>query len=123
GEGVPALQASINAPAVLAFDTARNFLYVTDTSNTRVRRVIMATTIISTYAGQAGTTLCTEHSNNFGDNCPPTRAILDAPEGIGVDILGNLYIADSGACEIREVPLSQNIILLGCRESDMWFFW
>jgi uncharacterized protein (TIGR03437 family) len=38
-----------------------------------------------------------------GDNGPATSAQLDGPQGVAVDSVGNLYIADSNNLRIREV--------------------
>jgi DNA-binding beta-propeller fold protein YncE len=50
GDGGPALQASLNAPASLAFDADDN-LYIADAGNHRVRRIEAATGTITTVAG------------------------------------------------------------------------
>ncbi len=39
----------------------------------------------------------------LGDNGPAAKARLNSPSGIAFDAAGNLYIADTGDCRIREV--------------------
>jgi uncharacterized protein (TIGR03437 family) len=39
----------------------------------------------------------------IGDNGPATSALLEAPQGVGVDGNGNIYIADAGNGAIRKV--------------------
>jgi len=60
--------------------------------------------IISTYAGDNAL-----GAGYSGDNDPATSAQLDAPTGISVDELGNLYIADRNSQIIRKVDTSGNI--------------
>ena len=50
GDGGPATTAQLNYPFGLAFDSAGN-LYVSDLSNSRIRKVELATGIITTVAG------------------------------------------------------------------------
>ena len=38
-----------------------------------------------------------------GDGGPPVDAALNHPAGVALDTLGNLYIADSSNCRVREV--------------------
>jgi len=53
--------------------------------------------IISTVAGTNG-------AGFSGDGGAATNAKLNAPYGVAVDALGNIYIADASNCRIREVP-------------------
>jgi len=39
-----------------------------------------------------------------GDGGPADRAALDAPSGIAVDGAGDLFVADTGNCRVREIP-------------------
>jgi sugar lactone lactonase YvrE len=104
GDGRPATQANFGngGPAGLAFDTQGN-LYVADMGNDVIRKVDTHG-IVSTVAGggQPG------HYGIEGDD--PRNVFLWAPDGIAVDRAGNLYIADSGNCTVREVKASDGKI-------------
>jgi hypothetical protein len=65
-----------------------------------------ATTTLATRAGPSGpTTLAGTGTPGFvGDGGPAVHARLDAPGAIVEDGSGDLYIADSGNCRVREVP-------------------
>ena len=42
-------------------------------------------------------------AGDSGDGGPATAAELNGPQGVGVDASGDLYIADTSNCEVREV--------------------
>ncbi|MEI8204074.1 MAG: T9SS type A sorting domain-containing protein [Bacteroidota bacterium] len=87
GDNGLATSAQLNDPSLgIAFDAAGNF-YIADDGNSRIRKVTVATGIITTVAGN-GT------FGYSGDNGPATSAALNGPEGVGVDALGNIYITD-----------------------------
>jgi trimeric autotransporter adhesin len=109
GDGGAATSAELDAPIFLAVDGAGN-IYVTDTSSTRVRMVTVSTGDISTVAGDGGTGVCVGATDRLGDGCTATDAELDSPEGVAVDASGNIYIADSGYCEIRKVTALTGVI-------------
>jgi NHL repeat len=69
-------------------------VFVADSGNCRIREVTGGT--ITTVAG---TGMCTYS----GDGGPATGAALQGPLGLVLDASGNLYIADTGNCRIREV--------------------
>jgi uncharacterized protein (TIGR03437 family) len=94
GDGGPAATARLNSPSAVAVDAAGN-VYIADSGNHRIRKV-SASGIISTVAG-------TVKTGFNGDNQPATSASLTDPEGIAVDVAGNLYIADSSNQRIRKV--------------------
>jgi Heparinase II C-terminal domain/NHL repeat len=93
GDGGPATEARLNAPAAVAVDAAGN-LYIADTQNHLIRRV--ANGVITTVAG-AG------RPGFSGDGGPAAEAALNLPGGIAADLAGNLYIADSGNHRVRRV--------------------
>jgi sugar lactone lactonase YvrE len=95
GDGSPATSAELNQPYGLTLDSTGN-LYVSDTSNQVIRKIALATGIITTYAGNG--TL-----GNSGDGGAATSASLDYPQGIAVDGYGNLYIADTYNERVRKV--------------------
>jgi uncharacterized protein (TIGR03437 family) len=100
GDGGPASSARLHAPAGITLDRVGN-IYIADTANNRIRQ-IAASGAINTIAG-TGTAGAT------GDGGPATQANLNAPESIAIDSSGNLYIADTGNNEIREISPAGNI--------------
>tara|TARA_B100000809_G_scaffold181_1_gene229 strand:- start:11 stop:2152 length:2142 start_codon:yes stop_codon:yes gene_type:complete len=93
GDGVPALQSSLNFPAGLAFDKGN--LYVADRNNHRIRKIDLKG-IISTVAGTGIPECC-------NDNGLAVEAHLHFPSDIDVDTEGNLYISDRSNNRIRKV--------------------
>jgi len=100
GDGVPATSARLNNPVSVAVDSAGN-LFIADYSNNVIRRVDSSTGIISTFAG---------YGNGNGDGHPATTAKLNFPEGVAVDSVGNLFIADYSNSAIRRVDKTTGTI-------------
>ena len=100
----PTLATNITmSPQKLAIDSGSN-VYVSD-SNGVIWFVDSHTGDIRPIAGKAATN-CSSATDNFGDGCPATQAILgDGGNGIGVgtDTLGNIYISDTLNARIRKV--------------------
>ena len=95
GDGGKGTAAQIYYPQGVGVDASGN-LYIGDNNNCVVRKVILATDIISTVAGN--------HTCGYtGDNGAATAAELSTTSGVEADSAGNLYIADSGNCVIRKV--------------------
>jgi uncharacterized repeat protein (TIGR01451 family) len=94
GDNGPATSAQLSFPEDVAVDSAGN-LYIADTSNNRIRDVNLAG-IISTLVGSG-------LSPSAGDGGPPTLAQFSVYSGVGVDGVGNLYIADWLASYVRKV--------------------
>lgn len=96
GDGGPAAAAGVDRPEGVAVDGAGN-LYISETSQSRVRKVDAAG-IIRTLAGQ------TTKTNGFsGDGGPATAATLFGPIGLAVDNAGNVFIADNVNGRVRKV--------------------
>jgi sugar lactone lactonase YvrE len=94
GDGGPATAASLNYPGGITVDGNGN-LYFNDDINYRTRR-IAADGTIGTIAGSGA-------PGFSGDGGAATAASLNGNFGITLDLLGNLYIADSMNNRIREV--------------------
>ena len=96
GDGGAATLAQVNGPSgTVAFDSAGN-VYIADTDNHRIRKVTVATGVITTVAG-------TGTPGFLGEGGPATAARLYFPTGVAVDLAGNLYIADRYNQRIRKV--------------------
>jgi sugar lactone lactonase YvrE len=102
-DGYSATQAAISQPAGMFVDAGGN-IYFADSGSNRIRRIDSATGVISTVAGNGvfGTS---------GDGGAATAASLDAPTGVAIDSIGNIYI--SSGSRIRKVNTSGNITTLG----------
>jgi uncharacterized protein (TIGR03437 family) len=109
GDDGPATSAGLAWPSAVAVDSAGN-LYIADSFNNRIRQV--SNGVITTVAGNG--------TQGFsGDNGPATSAQLYAPNGVAVDSVGNLYIADSGNSRIRKVS---NGVITTVAGSGTWGF-
>jgi hypothetical protein len=97
GDGGPATLAQIGWPTGVAADDAGNVFFA-DKGNNVIRKINPAG-FISTFAGN-GT------AGSAGDGGPATAAGLNQPNGVAVDIAGNVFIADQGNSLIRKVSLS-----------------
>ncbi len=80
GDNGAATSAALNGPIGLALDSSNN-VYISDSDNNRVRKVTVATGIITTFAGTGSTTFS-------GDNGVATSASLSSPFGVAVDASG-----------------------------------
>ena len=102
GDGGAATAAQLNHPTDVAVDGAGN-LYIADASNHRIRKVTVATSIITTIAG-------TGAAGVGGDGGPSASAQLSGPQGVGVDAAGNVYIADTNNDRIRKITAANGIM-------------
>ncbi|MBM3846040.1 MAG: hypothetical protein FJ405_07135 [Verrucomicrobia bacterium] len=102
GDGGPALQANLNEPYEVRFDT-RGHMFVVEMRNHIVRRVDARTQTISTVAGlgRAGFT---------GDGGPATNALMNQPHSIQFDTHGDLFICDIGNHRVRKVEMKTGVI-------------
>ncbi len=93
GDGGPAASASLNRPHGVFVD-GEGVLYIADTNNHRIRKVVSDT--ISTVAGNG--------ARGFsGDGGPATQASLNGPVDIVADSTGALYISDRSNNRVRMV--------------------
>ncbi len=91
---LPELSASIGFPGSIAFDTAGN-TYIADSESSHIFKVDTAGNL--TVVAGNGTL------GYSGDGGPAASAALNGPEGVFVDGSGNIFIADTDNCLIREV--------------------
>ena len=95
GDGGAATSASLSQIyGDVAVDTSGN-LFIPDFFNNRVRKV-STSGIITTVAGGGG----------GGDGGAATNASLDLPQGVAMDVSGNLFIADHDNNRVRKVSTS-----------------
>jgi sugar lactone lactonase YvrE len=103
GDGGAATSAQLYYPVSVAVDSAGN-IYIADYADHRIRKVTVATGIISTVAGSGNT------PGFSGDGGLATSAQLNYPDGVAVDSVGNIFIADTNNNLIREVNASTGVI-------------
>ncbi len=102
GDGGTATSAQLT-PYGIAVDDAGN-LFIADDLNQRIRRVDLATGVITTYAG-------TGTAGYSGDGGPATDAMLNLNySSLAVDDAGNLFISDTNNHRIRRVDHSTGVI-------------
>ncbi len=104
GDNGQATAARVKQPSGLAVD-ANNNVFICDANN-RVRKVTVATGVITTVVGN-GTG--TGSDGVIGDNGTATTASVVNPRGVAFDAAGNLYIADTGHNRVRKVTTAATI--------------
>ena len=99
GAGVPGstnatgTSARFNSPSGIAVD-ASGVVYVADTANHTIRKITSAG-VVTTFAGAVGLTGYTDATG--------TTARFNAPVGLAVDSLGNVFVCDTGNHIIRKI--------------------
>jgi DNA-binding beta-propeller fold protein YncE len=89
-------------PAKICIDPAGLNLYLTDTLNYRIRKIVISTGEVSTLAGT---------TQGFADGAGLTVAQFNDPSGIAIDAAGlNLYVADSANNKIRKIIISTGAV-------------
>ena len=96
------LTSRLDSPEGVFIDNSGN-VYIADTSNHIVRKVIAGGNIVN-VAGTPGT------NGASGDGGPATSARLDKPKDVALDNNGNIFIADTDNCRIRKVDAVTSII-------------
>ena len=102
GDGGPAVEAQLSYPVAVALDGAGN-LFISDSNNCVVRRVDQQTGVITTVAG-------TGEPGYSGDGGLAVEARLHELGGLGLDGVGNLYIADLENSVVRRVDQQSSVI-------------
>jgi len=108
GDNGPAVKAHLYYGQGTAADANGN-LYIADEGNNVIRKVNVATGVISTYAGN-GYGAGKIPGGYTGDGGPATKAELGGPFGVALDKAGNLFIADTYNSVIRKVSATTGII-------------
>jgi len=76
-------------------------LYVTDTMNSTIRKVVIATGVVTTLAGTAGTAGSADGTG--------TAALFYNPQGVATDGT-NLYVTDFGNHTLRKVVIATGVV-------------
>lgn len=114
GDGGDARDAELNLPVGqsaqpggrVCLDPTGSFLYIADTDNHRVRRVVLATNVIATVAGNGVNAYA-------GDGGPAKDASLGSPSDVDCDAAGNLYICERDNNVVRKVTWTNQAAGLG----------
>lgn len=92
-------------------------IFFSDATDGLVRRIDPVTGIVTAVAGGAASspssgTACGAYTstNSDGDGCLATAVKLSHPMGLAFDKAGNLYFADNGYDDIREVAATNGLI-------------
>ena len=107
-DNIAATSSTLNKPLGVAVDTLGN-IYITDTSNHRVRKVTASTGIITTIAG---------NGNVYGVPILPALGVAATasgffmPIGLTVDTSGNVLFTDSFTNSIYKVTVSTGFLSL-----------
>lgn len=102
GDGGAAFNARLNEPHSIGFDKHGD-LYICDVKNHRIRKVKMATGIISTFAG-------TGEGKPTPDNSPIPETPLHGPRALDFDQAGNLWLALREGNMILKLDLAKGVI-------------
>jgi streptogramin lyase len=102
GDNLPATSATLSFPNGLALDAAGNLL-ISDRGHRRVRKLDVASGIITTVAGS-------DAGGSAGDGGLATAASLNDTFGVAVDAAGNILITDFSAFVVRKVDPATRII-------------
>lgn len=97
----PGTQARFNTPAGIVTDGTN--IYVADSNNHTIRKIVIATGVISTVAGTTGTA--------GSDNGTGTAAKFNTPIGLALDTAnGILYVSDQNYTKVRKIVLSTGAV-------------
>lgn len=113
GDGGQAKDADLGFPIGISTDVSGN-VFISDAGNIRIRKVHVASGVISTVAGNG--------MREFtGDGGPAEAAGLASPTDVWVDVDGNLYIADHGNFRVRRVDNADLEIMTVAGNGDFNF--
>jgi hypothetical protein len=98
GTGTAAL---FQFPRAVAADGAGN-VYIADENNDTIRKIVLATGVVTTVAGTAGTTGSTDGTG--------AAASFNYPNGLATDGAGNLYVTDYSNNTIRKLVLQSGVV-------------
>ena len=93
--------AKFNNPTDLVSDGTN--LYVTDRDNNTIRKIVIATGVVTTLAGTAGTTGSTDATGSSASFNKPYRLVIDSSNS-------NLYLTDKENHTIRKIVISSGAV-------------
>lgn len=102
GDGGPAAQASFGTVIQVALSPDGKDFYVADIDNKRVRRIVLATGIVETVAGNG-------KGGRPEDGATAKEAPLSDPRAVAVAADGSLYILERGGNALRYVDAAGKI--------------
>ncbi len=105
GDNGQATAAITYFPHGINLDSVGNVYFGDSYSYNVVRKITVATGIITTVAGIGGTS-----GGYNGDNMQATTALLNTPHDVVLDSYNNLYITDWSNSRIRKVDVSTGVI-------------
>jgi sugar lactone lactonase YvrE len=101
GDNGQAVSGGLNNPSDVTLD-GNGDLLIAATSNARIRKVTLASGVLTTVAGTT--------TGNSGDGGPATLATLNNPASVAVAPNGDYYIADTDNAQVRKVTAATGII-------------
>jgi|SRR5450432_2513052 len=103
--------AMFNHPDGMVVDAGGN-LYVVDGANNVIRKIVLSTGLVSTYAGTGAAGFA---------NGPVATATFHNPYGLGIDGSGNMYVADINNNSIRKITVSSGMVSTYCGTGAIGF--
>jgi DNA-binding beta-propeller fold protein YncE len=98
--------ATFSIPTDIAIDPTGKILYVADSSNDKIRKIIIETGAVSTIAGGGATGIASGTGVMAAAGTAGSAATFNNPNGITIDYTGNiLYVADTGNNKIQKIVI------------------
>ena len=91
-----------NFPSAMIIDSANANIYIGDNNNNRIRRLNLATSTVTTYAGNG--------TGNAIDGISTNTASLTTPEAMAIDSAGTLYYCDRNFHRVRKITTAGSVV-------------